>query len=632
MKLILPILMLLVLSITAACNGGPTSETRDSISPPAGLSYSDPAVVYALGSAIPPNQPSSSGGAITQYSVSPALPTGLALDPVTGIISGTPTAIAHATIYTVTGRNAAGSAAARVQIEVKDHAIAPDSIAYPDNPAVYTSGVAIHPNVPVVSGGAITGFAVSPALPAGLALNAQTGAISGTPTAVTPAADYTVTGSNSAGRVSTVVNIEVRNALVPPTGLSYDDPDAVYPSGQPIAENTPHATGGDVDVYTVTPALPDGLSIDAVTGIISGLPTRVQPRTVYTVTGSNGAGNVSAQIAITVSQGRQMWVPADSMSGVRNRHTTTLLPDGTVLVAGGDGNGFRLSSAELYHTDTKAWETVASMSSARYDHTATLLPDGTVLVAGGAGAQSSAELYHPDTKTWETVASMSAPRDSHTATLLPDGTVLVAGGIGAGSLSSAELYHPDTKTWETVASMSSGRYYHTATLLPDGTVLVAGGYGNGYLSSAELYHPDTKTWETVASMSAPRRYHTATLLPDGTVLVAGGYNGGSYLRSAELYHPDTKTWETVASMSSARYDHTATLLTDGTVLVTGGYGSSGRLSSAELYHPDTKTWETVASMSAPREYHTATLLTDGTVLVAGGNGSGRLSSAELYVP
>ncbi|EAY71913.1 hypothetical protein BDAG_04766 [Burkholderia dolosa AU0158] len=208
MKLILPILMLLVLSITAACNGGPTSETRDSISPPAGLSYSDPAVVYALGSAIPPNQPSSSGGAITQYSVSPALPTGLALDPVTGIISGTPTAIAHATIYTVTGRNAAGSAAARVQIEVKDHAIAPDSIAYPDNPAVYTSGVAIHPNVPVVSGGAITGFAVSPALPAGLALNAQTGAISGTPTAVTPAADYTVTGSNSAGRVSTVVNIE----------------------------------------------------------------------------------------------------------------------------------------------------------------------------------------------------------------------------------------------------------------------------------------------------------------------------------------------------------------------------------------------------------------------------------------
>ena len=84
-------------------------------------------------------------------------------------------------------------------------------------------------------------------------------------------------------------------------------------------------------------------------------------------------------------------------------------------------------------------------------HTATLLPDGRVLVSGGQnehildGAHDSAELYDPRAGTWTSTASMDRARRNHTATLLPDGRVLIVGGVGAEGVEfTAELYDPDT--------------------------------------------------------------------------------------------------------------------------------------------------------------------------------------------
>ena len=57
-----------------------------------------------------------------------------------------------------------------------------------------------------------------------------------------------------------------------------------------------------IAAYTVSPAVPDGLTLDPATGKISGTPTKVTPLTIYRVTGT-GAGGVSltASLAITVA-------------------------------------------------------------------------------------------------------------------------------------------------------------------------------------------------------------------------------------------------------------------------------------------------------------------------------------------
>jgi hypothetical protein len=86
------------------------------------------------------------------------------------------------------------------------------------------------------------------------------------------------------------------------------------------------------------------------------------------------------------------------------------------------------------------------MASARAGHTATLLPDETVLIAGGnVDGSASAALYNPTTGTFSATAHMTIERQSHTATLLQNGEVLLAGGVTAinsttdGS-ASAELF------------------------------------------------------------------------------------------------------------------------------------------------------------------------------------------------
>src|SRR5437870_12052849 len=85
-------------------------------------------------------------------------------------------------------------------------------------------------------------------------------------------------------------------------------------------------------------------------------------------------------------------------------------------------------------------------------HTATLLPDGSVLMAGtylfGGGTLASAELYDPVLGMFRPTSDMTTARSLHTATLLNNGRVLIAGGDASGgvsggvSISLAELYTP----------------------------------------------------------------------------------------------------------------------------------------------------------------------------------------------
>jgi N-acetylneuraminic acid mutarotase len=313
------------------------------------------------------------------------------------------------------------------------------------------------------------------------------------------------------------------------------------------------------------------------------------------------------------------WTSTGEMIQARSGHTATLLADGRVLVAGGgdpNGNGRKFRTAELYDPATGSWAATGDMAKARTNHTATLLPNGKVMVAGGNGGGpflASAELYDPVTGTWTAIGDMTEGRSAHTATLLADGRVLVAGGVFGddagpccGPLSSAELFDPHAGTWTATGSFAEIVGGGSATLLPDGRVLVAGeinSFRRGG-SPAEIYDPGSGSWTVTGSMAEHRNGLAATLLPDGRVLVLGGVQdtagddtfpiGFTGLRTAELYVPSSGSWTSTRNMGTRRGGQVGVRLADGRVLVVGGVVSvdggdgSSVLSepAAEVFDPD----------------------------------------------
>ena len=220
---------------------------------------------------------------------SPALPAGVTLDPTPPCgLSGLPTTAQPATDYTFAATDRDGDEASLVvSIEVEgdsapgfeDESIAPLILSQdkPMSPVTLPSAVA---------GNGELAYAIVESLPSGLAFEATTRALSGTPTAVQPETPYTYTVADRDGDEDwLLLTIEVEPDTTPTFG-AVESP-VVWTEGRTSVDLSLGVTGGNADVTCSvapeSPALPAGVTLDPTPPCgLSGLPTTAQPATDYT--------------------------------------------------------------------------------------------------------------------------------------------------------------------------------------------------------------------------------------------------------------------------------------------------------------------------------------------------------------
>lgn len=346
-----------------------------------------------------------------------------------------------------------------------------------------------------------------------------------------------------------------------------------------------------------------------------------------------------------------------TMKQARTGHTATLLNDGRVLITGGYLTGSTTTvanTAELYDPVTGTFSSAGNMSSARVEHSATLLPNNTVLIAGGTSSGFSnsglatAETFDPTTNAFTaTAGNMPGAFRAHAAVYFKSGAtdfVLLAGGAaGTGSESNAAyVYNVGTRTFANASgTMLTARMYAGGALISDSDdkVLVAGGRRSGNPEpTAEIYDHGVG-FSATGTMTAAREGSDVLRLPDGRIAMVGNDVSSTTGNHTEFYNPSTGTFTAAEIISPFRYSDAGEVLSNGKILVSGGLQLINVLTAvyypeAYLIDPTSGKFSLTGRMNTTRVAHKLTRLANKKVLVTGGvassSSTSRIGAAELY--
>jgi FtsP/CotA-like multicopper oxidase with cupredoxin domain len=350
-----------------------------------------------------------------------------------------------------------------------------------------------------------------------------------------------------------------------------------------------------------------------------------------------------------------------------------LLPNGRVLVFSGAAERNYPLEARIWNPATKQMTPpVIPLPEDFFCSGHTFLPDGRLLVIGGdtngAGHTNNRCYFFtpdpvdPDTGSFAATTSMAHARWYPTALRLGDGRVLAFSG-NSPLAEEVEVFD-GAGAWNGIsgANRAFGELYPGMHLLPSGEIFYtrAGWSGASGTQTAYLAFTGANSgnWNDYGQQQFYDRQEGMSLLMiDTTVspvrtrlfVFGGGVSGVATAKnnqSAEVIEFNGgiagSSWKRLKDMNFARTNVNAVVLPNGKVLIVGGHSNGQKWSPTpilptEIYDPETDTYTTGAMLNFPRQYHSVcVLLPDGRVYSAGGVAPGTADpdqhTMELYTP
>ena len=111
---------------------------------------------------------------------------------------------------------------------------------------------------------------------------------------------FTITATNTGGTATAYINITIVDE-VPTIAYSPNDLDLTNNTASSDLPLSPTITGsGEFVSWAISPSVPSGLAFDTSTGVLSGTPTELLTRSMFTITATNTGGTATAYINITI--------------------------------------------------------------------------------------------------------------------------------------------------------------------------------------------------------------------------------------------------------------------------------------------------------------------------------------------